>query len=84
LILIALLAAAAVSAEPVPAVPAPAPQGAVKQAEANPTVCRREAQTGSLFTKRTCLRKSQWEARARAASDMGAKIQGGSTGVLPN
>ena len=75
MLLIALLAATVAAGEP----PAPsqtnAAPAAVKPTEADPKICRKEEGTGTLIAKRVCLRKSEWDRQARAARDMGARVQ---------
>jgi len=38
-------------------------------------VCRQETKTGSRFTRRTCLRVSEWAARAEAARRAFSEVQ---------
>ena len=36
----------------------------VKKGDANELICKREKQTSTRFTKRTCMTKAQWDAMA--------------------
>jgi hypothetical protein len=38
-------------------------------------VCRQETKTGSRFTRRTCMRASEWAARAEAARRAFSEVQ---------
>lgn len=54
---------------------ASAPATAAMAEEEDPLVCKSVARTGTRVAKRTCMRRSQAEARERAAHEMLGEIQ---------
>jgi hypothetical protein len=74
-------AQAAQSVQPVTA-PAGAKPAAI--AEADPTVCRNERGTGTQFSHKVCMKKSEWAHMAESARQMGSKVQGATSAIVPN
>jgi hypothetical protein len=66
-----VFAAALAVAFVVPAAAADTPQGESPQSDKEKVICRREVVTGSIFPKKICRTKAQWEAaEAQGRSDL--------------